>query len=112
MMTAVVVFMVELFIPLSAGAEFKIECRTALLRMELEGGLTPAIEEELLKKLRSLDFAGLSVEGTGFASLGENLTLRVEAYYPYNGITGLFERGSRQQRMTYEKTTISRVVVK
>jgi hypothetical protein len=108
---ALVVYMVELFIPISAGSDFKTECRNTLLKMELEGGLSAAAEEELKNRLILRGMSSMTIDGTESASLGEDLILSVQAEYRYSSISGIFAREDRLQKFRYDKRSISRVVV-
>lgn len=108
---AIIAHMVELFLPIAAGSDFKTECRKALLKMELEGGLSAAAEDELRSRLISLGMASVKIDGTERAPHGEELMLSVEAEYGYSSISGIFTRETRIQKFSYDKRSISRMVV-
>lgn len=108
----VVVFIVETFLPVNANIEFKAECRKALLQMENSGGLTTEIEQELYNALLARGFDNIQINGTSIAKFAEKINLQVEVEYEYSTITSLFIRQVKVQPMRYDKTSVSRMVIK
>lgn len=110
-MITVTVSTLELFFPLAARADMNMLCRKCLLQMELNGGISLAIKDELYQKLSARGFRDIVVQGTESAGYGEEISLVVEAVYKYNTINGLFLRTEVGQHMRYEGTSLSRKVV-
>ena len=111
-MLGVFVFMVEIFIPVNAAIGFKAECRKALMEMEVEGGLSGAAGDSLSERLAGRGFENVSIDGTPQARQGEDIVLEVEADYTYSALSGLFSRDDRTCRMRYDRTSVSRMVIK
>lgn len=109
-MAAMLVFVVEFFLPLSAKSDLNIICRSVLLKMENEGGITGDARNTLKSELEGRGFVNVSVNGTPAAKQGEAVNLRVEAYYTYSRLTSLFTRSLFTQCMVYDKTAMSRKV--
>mgnify|MGYP000176579573 CR=1 FL=1 len=105
------VYMVEFLIPLSVKADIDMICRSALLNMENDGGLSSEKRRELKAELESRGLTGVVITATENAKQGERLTLRVEGNYTYSRVTSLFGRGDVTLRIVYDKTTMSRKVV-
>lgn len=110
-LSLVLVFMVELFIPLSAKIEFDSVCRKTILKMELEGGINENIEEELLHELNLKGFTNLLVEGASSVKYGQDISLKVEGDYNYSSLISLFTRENLNRKIAYDRTTISRKVI-
>jgi len=110
-MISMLVFMVELFIPLSKKADIDMLCRSTLLRMESAGGLGENEKLVLQSELERNGFNNVQITATSNAKQGEMLTLHVEADYTYNKMTSLFKRENVTQRMVYRKSSMSRKVV-
>lgn len=110
-MVSMLVFMVELFVPLSKKADVDMVCRRALLRMESAGGLSDSERQTLQSELENSGFNNVQITATTNAKQGEMLTLHVEGDYTYNRMTSLFKRENVTQRMVYRKSSMSRRVV-
>lgn len=110
-MVSMLVFMVELFVPLSKKADVDMVCRSALLRMESAGGLSDSERQTLQSELENSGFNNVQITATINAKQGEMLTLHVEGNYTYNRMTSLFKRENVTQRMVYRKSSMSRRVV-
>lgn len=108
---ALVVFAVELFVPISAKTDMNTYCRQALMQMEIEGGLSPASRQELAEKLADRGFENIQITADEWAALGGKLTLAVEADYKYSKLTAFFVRTEEVAHMVYKKTCIGRKVV-
>ncbi|MCR4435042.1 MAG: hypothetical protein QHH06_06640 [Clostridiales bacterium] len=108
---AMLVAMVEMFLPISAKIEMDMDCRKTLLEMETEGGLSDAGKADLLTRLGARGMTNITVAGSSGAKQGEALNLKVEADYVYSRFTGLFSMENAVQHMVYDKTSISRRVV-
>lgn len=111
-MLCVFVFMVELFIPVNASIEFKSECRKALMKMEIEGGLSEDSKDSLNRRLSALGFFNVGISGTSSARQGEDINLEVEAEYACRKFVGLFSRAEHIRKIRYVKTSVSRLVLK
>ncbi len=107
----ILVYLVEFFIPLSVKADTDMLCRTALLKMENEGGLNSTQRQDLKQELEGIGLTGVVIHATENARQGGILTLRVEGDYTYSGLTGLFNRGDVTLRMVYDKSAMSRKVI-
>lgn len=105
------VFTIELFLPLSVKADMNSLCRSEMLRMELEGGLSNHSKSELQSVLTLKGFNNVTVTGTSDAKQGEEINLHVEADYVYSKLTGFLTRADVVQHMTYNKTSVARRVV-
>jgi len=108
---AMIVYLVEFFIPLSVKADIDILCRSALLKMENAGGLSESEKRELKVCLEGKGLTGVVIYATENARQGEMLTLRVEGDYTYSRLAGLFSRRDQTIRMIYDKSAMSRRVV-
>lgn len=108
---AMLVFTVQFFLPLSAKTDMNICCRNAMLRMEIEGGLSAGTETQLRSDLSARGFVNIQVYGTTAAKQGEEISLHVEADYAYSKLEGLFARRAITQSMTYSKKSVARKVV-
>lgn len=105
------VYMVELLPPLSVKSDMNICCRNALLKMEVQGGISETIYDELEDSLKALGLVNVDIRGTTVAKQGEEINLRVEADYAYSRFKSLFFRESVTQKMVYSKASISRKVI-
>lgn len=108
---ALLVIMVELFIPVSAKIEMNIDCRKSLLKMEVEGGLSQAEKSDLEARLVQRGMTNIAITGSADARQGALLNLKVEGDYVYSKFINLFSREDATQHMVYDKTSISRKVV-
>jgi hypothetical protein len=105
------VFAVEFFLPLSAKADMNMYCRSSMLKMETEGGMSSQHADELKERLMERGFKNVIVDGTVSAKQGEKIHLKVEADYAYSKLTALFIRKDTVNRMMYDKISISRRVI-
>ncbi|HBN85564.1 MAG TPA: hypothetical protein DDZ89_17170 [Clostridiales bacterium] len=108
----IVVFMVEMLIPLSVYADFNESCRIALIRMEAIGGMTTEIEEDLSNRLRALNLTDIIITGTQHAKYGEVVRLQVTVAMKNHEMVSLFQRVLQYRYVTYDKTSISRRIIK
>ncbi|NTV91418.1 MAG: hypothetical protein HGA22_13835 [Clostridiales bacterium] len=108
---ALLMFLVEFFIPVSAKYNMDICCRSALLGMENSGGLLPEEKTLLEQGLAGAGFENISITATENAKRGGRLNLLVEADYSYSRLRGLLLRKTEVVRMIYDKTALSRKVV-
>lgn len=108
---AMVVYTVELFIPLSAKSNMNACCRKTLLKMEMEGGLSDTDKNEAKAKLEEMGFSNININPTSGTKQGEEISLQVTADYTYSKLTGLFKRSKIEQRMIYDRVSIARKVV-
>lgn len=111
LMAVALVFTVEFFLPLSAKSDMNILCRSTLLQMEREGGLTTGLREGLKGELERKGFQNVQVAGTGYVRQGMELTLRVEADFSSSRLTSVFTRSAYSQHMVYDRTAMSRKVI-
>jgi len=111
MLVAILIFMIEIFLPLSAKIELDAICRRTILQMEIEGGLTDSMKGELLTTLNYKGFTNLAVQGTANAKYGEELSLRVTGDFTYSTLINLFTRENFIREVEYDKITISRKVI-
>ena len=109
-MAAMLMSMIEFFLPLSAKSDMNIICRGALLVMENEGGITDTARNSLKSELENKGFVNVMVNGTSAAKMGETINLRVVAYYSYSKFDSLFTRSQYSQCMIYDRTAMSRRV--
>jgi hypothetical protein len=110
-MIFLLVFMVEYFVPLSAKSDFDIICRSALLKMETEGGLSDIAKENLISKLTERGFSNISVNASASAKQGEYLEINVRAEFEYTKLFSYANRGTVIQVMVYNRYATSRKVV-
>ena len=110
-MLSILVFMVELFVPLSAKSELDVIGRKALLQMENNNGLSELDIAAYTNELRNLGFESVKITSTQNASKGEEVDLKIEASYKYSRLVSLFSRADINQIMRYDKTAIARKVV-
>jgi hypothetical protein len=110
-MAALLVFTVEFFLPLSAKSDMNVLCRSALLKMENEGGMSDSMKAGLKNELESRGFENILINGTANAKQGSELNLHIEAEYRYSRLVSLFTRTAFTQHMIYEKTAMSRKVI-
>ena len=110
-LTVFTVYCIELFVPLSAKAEMNTLCRSALLRMETEGGLSDTAVSELTASLQQKGFNNIQVTATAAAMRGEELRLAVSADFPYVTYGALFDKAAVSARMIYDRTSVGRKVV-
>ena len=108
---ALVVMLIELFLPLSYKIEMDIECRKSLLAMEMEGRLQDSEKQSLKERLAKLGFTNITIYASENARQGQELRLRVEADYKYSKLTAFLTREEKVQRMIYDKTAVSRRLV-
>lgn len=109
--TAILVFIVEFFVPLSMKSDMNFYCRNTLLKMEAGGGLTGQERLDLEIALSGEGFTNIYITGTDNSRQGEMLNLHVDADYSYSKLTALFSRTNVIQHMSYSMTTMSRKVV-
>jgi len=108
---AILVFIVEFFLPLSMKSDMDIICRDTLLKMESAGGLTSGEKQDMEDELAAKGFQNVTVNGTESARQGGSLRLSVEVDYTFDKMTALFVRNMVTQHMSYDKTSMSRKVV-
>lgn len=108
---AVLVYVVEFFLPLSAKSDMNVICRDTLLKMETAGGLSTNERLDMESELMTRGFLNIVANGTENEKQGEALRLHVEADYTYNKLTALFIRNNITQHMSYDKTSMSRKVI-
>ncbi len=108
---AFAVFITEFFIPVSMKSDMNAYCRNAVMKMEVEGGLTAEIREELIDKMTNRGFKNITVTGSEYAKHGEEMNLHVEADVEFSSLVALFGRNLVVYRMVYDKTFIARKVV-
>lgn len=111
LLIAFCVYIVEMFIMLSAKSDMNLSCRKALIAMEISGGLDEKTEEALKNSLRKCGFENIRITGTRTARHGEELELLVEADYRLSRLSGLFTRQDTNEPMVYHRITTSRKVV-
>jgi len=110
-MVMLLVYMVELFLPLSKKAELDMLCRNTLLKMESNGGLSPADSMALRSELEKKGLVNVEVTATAAAGRGDLLTLSVEGDYTFSKLDGLFRRSDTTIHMVYNKFSVSRKVI-
>lgn len=110
-MVFLLVNFIEYFLPLSVKADLDMLCRSALLKMENDGGLSSADKETLRTGLEEKGLTNVDITATSKARQGDMLTLRVEGDYTYSKTTSLFRRENVTVSMVYDKSTMSRKVV-
>lgn len=108
---ALVVSIIEYFVPLSLKFELNAECRSTLLKMENQCGLSAAEKNNLQTKLAGKGFAGIAITAPASAKQGEDITLRVEADYTFSRMIDVLARANRTQHMVYNKTSMARKVI-
>lgn len=111
MFVAFTVFIVEFFIPVSMKSDMNAYCRNAVMKMEIEGGLTAKIREELIQKMTKRGFRNITIAGSENAKYGEEMNLHVEADVEFSRLVPLFNRTMVVHRMVYDKTFVARKVV-
>lgn len=110
-MVSLLVNFTEYFLPLSVKADFDMLCRSTLLKMENNGGLSPSDEEMLEEELRKMGLTDVDADGKKSVGMGETLRLYVKGDYTYSKMVSLFRREDVTVRMEYDESTISRKVV-
>jgi hypothetical protein len=110
-MTAMLVSMVEYFLPLSKKAELDMICRSALLEMESAGGMNSERKGELKKELEEKGLTDVAVTATEQAKQQDMLSLSVEGDYSYSRLTSIFNRENVRLHMVYRKSSMSRRVI-
>ncbi len=108
---ALVVMLVESFLPLSFKIEMNIECRKSLLEMESAGGLDNTGRNSLEDRLSDKGFYNISINAKENAKQGEEIVLKVEADYKYSKFESIFSRQDVVTHLIYDKTTVSRKVI-
>lgn len=111
MLLAAGVCLIEFFVPLSAKIRMNACCRSALMTMEAEGGLTQQNSSMLEDRLSESGFSNIEITGTACAPRGDALVLNVSADYLYTRMTGFFTREQVVQPMSYERVSAARKVV-
>ena len=109
--TALLVFIVEFFLPLSMKSDMNMICRNTLLKMEAAGGLSDQDKSELQLQLQNKGFIEIFITGTQKVKQGDSLNIHVEAQYTGSRLTALLKRETVRQLMVYDKTSLSRRVV-
>jgi len=110
-LTALIVFLVEFFVPVSMKSDMNTFCRSVIMKMEIEGGLSAEVKAELIDKMRNRGFKNITVTGSEYAKYGDEMNLRVEADIEFSRLMHLFGRTSVAHRVVYDKTFIARKVV-
>ncbi len=108
---ALVVMLVESFLPLSFKIEMNIECRKSLLEMESAGGLDNIGLNSLEERLSEKGFYNISITAPENAKQGDEIRLKVEADYKYSKFQSVFSRQDVVSHLIYDKTTMSRKVI-
>lgn len=99
-------------VPISVFSDFNELCRIALIRMETGGGITADIEGDLMDGLTALNLVEIKIEGTGHAKYGDYINLKVTAAFKSRDMISLFQRELRYHYVTYDKTSVSRRIIK
>ncbi len=108
----ITVFLVETMIPLSIFSDFNEYCKIALIQMEAVGGMTPEIYDRLTEDLESLNLVDIYIEGTEDVKYGEFIRLYVTAAIKGQRMVSLLERALQYQYISYDKTSVSRRIIK
>ncbi|HHY24640.1 MAG TPA: hypothetical protein GX527_10505 [Clostridiaceae bacterium] len=111
LLIALLIFMIEIFLPISTKNDLNTICRKTLLEMEMYGGMTTIMRDELISGLYEKGFESIVVQGTENAKFGQEITLWVEADYVYSRLRNIFIRENIIQKMVYKKTSIARKVI-
>jgi len=110
-MIVLFISLVEFFLPISAKSDMDAICRKALLKMELNGGMTKEEKDNLTNALREKGFDAITIESSENVKYGEEISLYVEAYYSYSKLTNMFLRENLGQRMVYSRKSLSRRIL-
>jgi len=110
-MISFVVMLVEIFLPVSKKIEMNIDCRSAMLKMELEGGLSDTERHRLETRMSGQGLTNVNIGGTSWAKQGGELKLRVDADYVYSRFSSIFSRENVTLHLVYDRTSIARKVL-
>jgi len=108
LLVALMVGMVDLLVPFLQRAEFDLECRTALFRMDTLGGLPEADRLALAASLEAAGFADVSVQATEGAPFGAPLVLEVTARTWIRTFGAGFSGGKEEVTLWFRKETLCR----
>lgn len=107
----IVVKLIEVFVPISAAADFNATCRNALATIETKGSLTAADKTTLKTTLEGKGFTNVTITSTTTAKLGDDVNLSISADYTYSIMVGIFDRQDETKHLKYNKISKSRKVV-
>jgi len=110
-LTGMAVAIIEYFVPLSAKLDMNLYCREAMLRMEIDGGLTSDCSDRLEAQMTGRGFHNIQIEATSWVKQGEELVLHVEGDYSCSSLAGFFSRVRTTVKMIWERTSCARKVV-
>lgn len=111
MTMVLVIFMVEMFLPLSANLEFRDICRNYLMKMEFNGGLKSDDVSELNNMLADKEFTDITIIAPVKAKFGDAMELFISVKYTINSISSIFSRGNREYMMEYRRATVARKAI-
>ncbi len=106
-----VVFMVEMFVPISANMEFKDVCRNFLVKMEIQSGLDSSDYALLTERLTAIGFHDISISAPLSAKFGSEMELHITAIFSFSSIHRLFSREEKGFEMEYIKIAVARKVI-
>lgn len=106
-----VVFMVEMFVPISANMEFKDVCRNFLMKMEIQSGFNSSDYALLTERLTSIGFHDISISAPSSAKFGSEMELHITAVFSFNSIQRLFSREEKGFEMEFIKSAVARKVI-
>ncbi len=106
-----VVFMVEMFVPISANLEFKDICRNFLVKMEMQSGFDTSDYALLTERLTAKGFHDISISAPSSAKFGSEMELHITAVFSFSTINRLFSREEKEFEMVFIKSAVARKVI-
>ncbi|MFO7636801.1 MAG: hypothetical protein R6W96_05800 [Clostridia bacterium] len=103
-------YIFEMFVPLSKNMDFRDACRVYLVRMEQNSGLLDDDMAALASRLETMGFEDVGVTAPSHAKVGEVMTLKVNATFRMQVMSGILARGMKEYAMEYARDVVSRRV--
>ena len=106
-----VVYMIEIFIPLSVNLDFRDMCRNYLMKMEFDSELSNMDISDFKEQLQEKGFTDILIEAPNTSKFGESMELKVSASYRIKTIVNIFIREQKEYIMRYKRFTIARKAI-
>lgn len=108
---SLVVFSIDLFLPIQLKFEMNGICRSYIYKIESSGFLTAEDQLELMDALREIGLTNpsISIESDG-QKYGDRVDVKIVSIYERSRLIGLFRRANEQLEFNYERTYFIRQI--
>jgi len=106
-----IVYMIEIFVPLAVNLDFRDMCRNYLMKMEFNSGLSNTDINNFTESLTKKGFSNIMIDAPSYCKFGTSMQLKVKVVYKINTIINIFIREKQNYIMNYNRTTIARRII-